>query len=374
MNDNRYNYLDNLKWVLTILVIIHHAACAASTDPMGYSLPYVMKPLQWQYHILDHILGIDQSFFMDLFFFISAYFVASSFKRKGAGYFMLDKLKRLGIPVLITIFIIFPILGEIIFHFMRYQITAQGINNLSYIWVLHHTFDPLFKTGNISLGVTWFTWTLIIFNGFFVLTQKLFSANKPLIEDKKIPAIWKMFLFAILIIPANYFGLYLQNHLGNDFLGFHLLRYFPTYIVMFYFGVQASKYKWLEQLEFKHAFWGILMWILGVVILGPIAEGYGLNFAMLGRGFAVIGMCIFLLYGFKILFDTKNKWTAILSRSAFAAYVIQNIPQAFIAGIYSHYMTQTPIINFIVIAIPSVILSFVIGFVICKLPVLKDIF
>jgi len=374
MSNNRYDYLDNIKWVVTILVIIHHAACTAGLDPVGYSLPHVMKSLQWQYDILGDILKMDQSFFMDLFFFISAYFVTSSLARKGAGCFMLDKLKRLGIPILMTIFIIFPILGEIIFHFMRYKIAIQGINDLNYLWILHRTFDPLFKTGNIQLGVTWFLWSLIVFNSFFVLSQRLFSDNKQSVKDKKIPAIWKMFLFAILLIPVNYLGLYSQNLLGEDFLGFHLLRYFPTYIIMFYFGIQAYKYQWLEQLEFKHAFWGILMWILGIAILGPIAKGYGLNFDMMGRGFTVIGMCMFLLYGFKILFDTKNKWTAILSRSAFAAYVIQNIPQAFIAGVYSHYMTQTPIINFIVIAIPSVILSFAIGFVICKLPVLKNIF
>jgi hypothetical protein len=114
--------------------------------------------------------------------------------------------------------------------------------------------------------------------------------------------------------------------------------------------------------------------LLGQALISPIAGGYGSHFYVLARGFTAIGMSMFLIYGFKILFDTKNRWTAIFSRAAFAAYVIQNIPQAFIAGIYSPYMTQTPIINFIVMAIPSIILSFLIGFIICKLPVLKRIF
>jgi glucan biosynthesis protein C len=374
MNNNRYNYLDNLKWVVAMLVIIHHAACTAGLDPIGINLPLVLKSAQWQYTVLNNLLSMDQSFFMDLFFFISAYFVTSSFVKKGAGRFMLDKLKRLGIPTLMTIFVIAPVMVEIIFHLMRYKMTAQGINNLSYVLILHHTFDSLFKTGNINLGVTWFTWVLIVFNCFFVLSKKLFFLTGSKVKNKEIPAIWKMFLFAVVVIPFNYVGLYLQNHLGNDFLGFHQLKYFPTYIVMFYFGIQASKYKWLDQLEFKHAFWGVLMWIFGRAFLEPIAGGYGLNSDMTGRGFEVIGMCLFLLYGFKILFDAKNKWIAILSRSAFAAYVFQAIPLSLVAGIFSPYMTQTPIINFIVIAIPSVTLSFAIGFVICKLPILKNIF
>lgn len=374
MDIKRYIYLDNLKWVLVILVVTHHAACAAGLNPILYNLPHVVKSMQWQYDVLNNLLGINQSFFMSLFFFISAYFVTSSLNKKGAGRFMLDKLKRLGIPTLMTIFIILPLIVIMLSYFIPQQLVMFGIKNSNYVSILNDLISPLFKTGNIILGVTWFTWTLIVFNSFFVLSQKLFFQNEIEIKDKKIPAAWKITLFAVIIIPFNYLGLYLQRHLGDNFLGFHLLKYFPMYIVMFYFGIQAFKYHWLEQLELKHAFWGILMWILGKAFLWPIAEGYNLNPEMMSRGFTVIGMSMFLVYTFKMLFDTGNKWTAMLSRAAFAAYVIQNIPQAFIAVIYRHYMTQAPIINFFVIAIPSIVLSFAIGFAMCKLPVLKRIF
>ncbi|MGD9109003.1 MAG: acyltransferase [Gammaproteobacteria bacterium] len=256
MDIKRYIYLDNLKWVLVILVITHHAACAAGLDPIGYNLPHVIKSMQWQYDVLNNILGINQSFFMSLFFFISAYFVTSSFDRKGAGRFMLDKLKRLGIPTLMTIFIILPLIAIVISYFMPQQLSMLGIKSSNYVSILNYLISPLFKTGNIVLGVTWFTWALIVFNGFFVLSKKLFYKNNAEIKDKKIPAIWKIVLFAVIMIPFNYLGLYLQHHLGDNFLGFHLLKYFPMYIVMFYFGIQAFKDKWLDQLELKHAFWG----------------------------------------------------------------------------------------------------------------------
>lgn len=376
MNVGRYIYLDNLKWVLVVLVIMFHSSIAAEIDPIGFNLPRVVHSMQWQYRVLDNFNSMMASFFMSLFFFIAAYFVTSSLARKGASRFMLDKFKRLGIPTLMTLFIITPIMAKITFYFMSHkqQLTLWGIKHSSYISILHDMINPLFKTGNIIFGVTWFTWTLIVFNVFFVLSKKLFFFKKPQASDKKIPAIWKMILFAVIMIPFNYFGLYLQHHLGDNFLGFRLLRNFPMYIVMFYFGIQAFKYQWLDQLEFKHAFWGILMWLLGKTFLSPIAWGYDLSSDIMSRGFTVIGMCMFLIYTFKVLFNTKNKWTTIFSRAAFAAYVIQFIPLAFIAGIYSHYMTQTPIVNFIVIAIPSIVLSFSIGFAICKLPVLKRIF
>ena len=71
---------------------------------------------------------------------------------------------------------------------------------------------------------------------------------------------------------------------------------------------------------------------------------------------------------------SRNKKDTFLSRAAFAAYVFENIPQSLIAGIYQPHMTQTPIINFIVVAVPSVIFSFLLGYIICKLPVLRRIF
>jgi glucans biosynthesis protein C len=369
----RYDYLDNIKWTLTVLVIVHHSACAAGLDPIGFNLPHVIKLMQWQYHVLAMILTCNQSFFMALFFFISAYFVTPSLAKKGSGRFMTDKLKRLGIPTLMTIFIILPIVVVITSYFMSTNLVVLGMKDGSYASFLGWE-GSMLKIGNIQLGVTWFCWSLIVFSALFVLGQKFFSLNKSESVGKKIPAIWKIIVFATVMIPFNYLGLYLQHLLGENFLGFHDLKYFPAYIMMFYFGIKAYKYKWLDQIIFKHAFCGILMWIFAIVLLRNLANGYGLNAEMMGRGFTAIGMSLFLIYGFKTLFNTKNKWTATLSRTAFAAYVVQQIPMAFIAGIYTPYMTQTPIINFIVIAIPSVILSFLIGFIICKLPVLNRIF
>ncbi|WP_108650031.1 acyltransferase family protein [Dongshaea marina] len=350
----RYDFLDNIKWVLAVLVILHHCASTAGLDPIGYNLPHVKESMQYQYGILGSFQGINQSFFMSLFFFISAYFVIPSYERKGAGRFMLDKLKRLGIPTLITLFIIFPVIGSV--DFARSNV------------------EGFFLNGNIILGVTWFCWTLIVFSGVFALCRIVITGSSKEQLDKPFPALWKILLFAVVMIPVNFFGFYLMKMLGQDFLGFHLLKYFPLYISMFYFGIQAYKYQWLDKLEFKHAFAGILMWIIAKAFIAPIASGYGLYDEMVTRGFTVIGMSMFLLYGFKILFDCKGKWSSLLARTAFAAYVVQNVPMKFAADLYQPFMAQTPLINFVVIAIPSVIGSFAIGYLICKTPVLKRIF
>ena len=50
-----------------------------------------------------------QAFFMGMFFLISAYFTADSYDRKGGRAFLIDRLKRLGIPLLLFFFIINPL-------------------------------------------------------------------------------------------------------------------------------------------------------------------------------------------------------------------------------------------------------------------------
>ena len=358
----RYDYLDNIKWVLTIIVILFHSALGAIPGGIDFSLPFVNKSMYWQYDMLDDFTGICASFFMSLFFFISAYFVIPSFNRKGAGRFILDKLKRLGIPVLLAIFIITPLMWNM-----------STDKHYSYLDALYR-YGTMLKTGNIYLNVTWFCWALIVFNVVFALIQKLRSSTEQKSIEKKFPEILKIVLIAIIMIPFNYLGLYLQDLLGKDFLGFRLLSNFPTYIFMFYLGIQTYKNHWIEQITFKHAFFGIIMWVFGYVFIFEILKGYGYNGYAMAKGFTVIGICMFLIYVFKTLFNSKNKWTIVLSRTAFAAYVIQKIPMAFIAYIYTPHMTQTPFVNFIVIAIPSVALSFLIGYVICKLPILNRIF
>jgi hypothetical protein len=69
MGIKRYIYLDNLKWALVMLVIIHHSASTAGLDPIGYNLPHVMQSMQWQYDVLWNVNSINQSFFMSLFYF-----------------------------------------------------------------------------------------------------------------------------------------------------------------------------------------------------------------------------------------------------------------------------------------------------------------
>ena len=94
----RLNYLDNLKVVLTFLVIFHHAGQAyGDGGEWGYtpSNPAEVMPWIW------HFFSTNAAFFMGLYFFISGYFVPGSYDRQGFGTFVRKKILRLGVPLLL---------------------------------------------------------------------------------------------------------------------------------------------------------------------------------------------------------------------------------------------------------------------------------
>ena len=102
----RASYLDNLKTALTALVIAHHAAITFGADGSWYyrdpSEPYSLP--------LTVFVGVNQSFFMGLFFFAAGYFTPASFERKGFWRFLSDRALRLGLPTLFFGWVIAPAL------------------------------------------------------------------------------------------------------------------------------------------------------------------------------------------------------------------------------------------------------------------------
>jgi fucose 4-O-acetylase-like acetyltransferase len=103
----RIFYIDNLRIFLIALVVLHHLSITygASGD--------------WYYNevegdtfttlILTGFTASNQSFFMGLFFLISAYFTRISLERKPIGTFVKDRLIRLGIPLIIFYFLLSPL-------------------------------------------------------------------------------------------------------------------------------------------------------------------------------------------------------------------------------------------------------------------------
>lgn len=165
---SRIYFLDNLKVLLAILVVLHHSAQPygpgggwwIASDPNQTIIDFI---------VLGLLMALNMSFFMGLFFMISAYFLPASLDRKGPAKFMKDRLIKLGAPILVFMLGVFPVIGYWLFHYCQPFINFY----LSYI----NIFNP---QSQLSVGHLWFLAMLLIFSAVYVAHRlvKKPSSNK----------------------------------------------------------------------------------------------------------------------------------------------------------------------------------------------------
>ncbi|MBZ0293316.1 MAG: acyltransferase family protein, partial [Anaerolineae bacterium] len=148
---SRLFFVDHLRAALIILVVLHHLALVyGGVPPFYYFEPPYTDPLAGLMALV--FVLFNQAWFMGAFFLLAGYFTPGSFDRKGANAFLKDRLIRLGIPILIFLFILSPI-ASVGYYLMPARLT--GITTpLSW-----EAYPRL-----IGLGPLWFVAMLLIFS------------------------------------------------------------------------------------------------------------------------------------------------------------------------------------------------------------------
>jgi hypothetical protein len=153
----RLLFLDNLKVVLTAVVVAHHTACIFSGTPSFY-VGFGAFPTAFGVFGVGLML-LNQSYFMALFFFVSAYFVPGSFARKGWRAFLADRALRLGAPFLCYLFVGGPALQLLLRRvLLGGEVGSDGRS--SYGW--DYQADP---------GPPWFVCWLLVLNMCYAFVQ-----------------------------------------------------------------------------------------------------------------------------------------------------------------------------------------------------------
>ncbi len=146
--------IDYLRSVVTLLVVAHHASLAYNTvsyldanDYMKSSTP-VVDLARWR--PLDLFVGWNDTFFMCLMFLISGLFILPSLNRKGAGRFMTDRAKRLGIPFIVSAFLLAPLA-----YYPSWLLTSESVQG-GYL-------PRFFTNDGWASGPAWFIWVLLAY-------------------------------------------------------------------------------------------------------------------------------------------------------------------------------------------------------------------
>ena len=98
--DARIVALDRARTFIILLVVLHHSV-------LNYT--YFGNGDRMRWLGFDLVVLFNDSFFMAFMFLISGLFVRDSLARKGPTIFLRDRAWRLGVPFLLSIFVLMPI-------------------------------------------------------------------------------------------------------------------------------------------------------------------------------------------------------------------------------------------------------------------------
>jgi glucans biosynthesis protein C len=358
---------------LSVLVILHHVSIGYGT--MGGWSYVTPEKLTGTIQIsLSALTGLEASFSMSLFFFISAFLTIPSLEKKGVPKFLKARLIRLMIPLLFVMIILAP---SILYYVAIHNRTTQ-LSWLSY--VLQQNSKPF--TSHV-----WFILVLIIFELVYICYWKFikpnFSISKCLSDN--IPTHFNIFTVIVLcsgltILVRQFFPL------GQNFIGIDFSNITP-YIFMYAIGILVYRKHWLDELSRKVA----IIWfpislisatyfclIIYFLIKQPTQihrfkefswESVSLSFAQI---FVCIGFSGFFLYLFKKKINFKNFILSLMRENRYGVYIFHS---AVVVGvtIMLEFLTLNPIIKYIIACILSIVFSYLLVGLIRKIPLVQRI-
>jgi glucans biosynthesis protein C len=373
----RLLFIDNLRWLMIVFVVIMHLNVTYSSLGSWY---YIEK------HLIDKIsyllFGIygsfTQAYFMGFLFLIAGYFVPSSYDKKGALRFITGRLFRLGLPTLIFMLLINPLISWILCSF-NHSVPAD-------IWVEYWKYIEHFWFISSS-GPLWFAFALLIFSIIYAIIRRLILPNR-FHQDRDIPITHFKVIFLIFIISLGAFLFRLVQPMGTSFYNMQLC-YFSSYIVLFILGMISYRRNWflnipycLGMFWFKLALWaGIPFWLVMMRIGGAdhgmarFSGGFYWQTVAYAfwESFFCIGVCLGLLVLFREKYNFQGKIGRFFSENAFAVYVFHAPILVFIT-LLARNITMYPLLKMILMVIVLVPVCFGFAALIRKIPGIKKLF
>lgn len=188
--------LDRARSFVTLSVLLYHSL-------LNYTWFGHGDPRRWLG--FDLVVLFDDSFFMAYMFLISGLFVRNSLARNGSAIFLRERAWRIGVPYLVSIFVLMPIAYYP--SFLRDHLPGTtDLGFLDYWW-------RTFTVGPWPSGPAWFLWVLLAFDAIAALLwltapQLIEAAGRLIFAVRSRP----MTAFAVFLIVS--IASYMPMHLA----------------------------------------------------------------------------------------------------------------------------------------------------------------
>ena len=339
---SRLAYIDNVRIFLSMLVVAHHAGQPYGSD--GWWL--FQSPLRS--HWIHLFFGVNEAFFMGLFFLMAGYFHPGSVDRKGPARFVLDRLWRFGVPAAIMVLGITPVF--IYFH----EVLFKGLPACGYWDFLKGAYlgladRPLGWPGEHGIHLEfihlWFIENLFIFGGLYALYRalhRLVASGRDTAPAKQpttpiAPRTAHLALAGLALwLAATTFVIRIWWNVDDWKVLLAIweieFAHLPQYVTMFLLGIVAARRNWFQRFPARVGF----TWLGIGLACGAVwmARGAGRPLPIWTGGFSVaaahraaweallcVGFCAGLLTLTRERLPQQTPLMKILSDNAFAVYV-----------------------------------------------------
>jgi fucose 4-O-acetylase-like acetyltransferase len=363
----RLLFIDNIRIILICLVIMTHCSITYGgpgswyfTDPgNGPGTPVILTMLD----------ALNQAFFMGFFILVSAYFIPASIGRKGRDQFARDRLVRLGIPLVVWLLFINPLIMLII---------KLGTGTLPMSW--ESLLDPITGAG---LGPMWFVFFLLVATFAYLIWTRFHRLDQP--GDHKphpFPGFASIFALGLLLgIVTAVVRIFLP--IGSMWLFGFQLPFFPQYIVAFIIGIYAAQNNWFDDIPSRAGkactvtallLVAVLPFFLYLTTNSPagldLVRG-GLHWQALLFAFweQMAGVMIItaLLWIFSLRFNTQGPIARAMAGDSYTVYIIHPVVLILLALAFIG-VALSPLAKFAIVLPLAICLSFTLAHLIRAVP------
>ncbi len=319
MKTSRLYFMDNLKWfIIWLMVVFHGAMCYMAYAPDWW---YVVDKASPSLGATLFVCWAD-IFIMPVMFFVSGYFGIRSLSRYDMVKFWRGKVKRIILPWVFGAMLIAP--------WVTYIILASRQSPIGF----YEFYTTLFWGALYEQAQYWYLGALTALYGLMVLACQLWPGLKERSESRQPAAGFWLLLTVVGFVSIGLISSYIHPDTWRYFAYILVLQpvRIPSYIVVFFAGAWAWKYRWFEAGGYCPAVsqWGAAFVLAGSFYLWQkfSLPAYGLAAEELvwinaGAQCAFMWSALFFFLGaFKHFFDWTSPFFSALAETSYGVYYL----------------------------------------------------
>jgi glucan biosynthesis protein C len=360
-------WLDNLRIALIAGVIVAHVATAYVVDVDWYYQERTTT--QWASTLLSFPVLLAAVFGLGPLFLVAGALSSGSLARKGPISFVRGRLLRLGVPMLVYLFLIDPVTDYL------------GRLRSDEPWTLWDYLSN--RTGTRDLGPLWFVSALLVFSLVYAGWR---SVRPPRPVTGQVLPIGTLVLAAGLIAAGSWVT-WLHWTYTSDIVVNLNLAHWPQAAVLFALGALAGERGWLETLSRERARrlgWVAAAGVLAVAAVAGMALGADEIESMYGgvhwqaatfaaaAGVAAVALPLWLVEMFRRRWDHQGDLAKRASRGCYAAYLLHP-PVLVLLSLAALSLPVPPEAKFLLVAVLGVPAAFLVGYGVAQVPGIRRV-